>query len=227
MNLDYRKLVGMLEYEFEDEAHLVRALTHRSAGSRHNERLEFLGDSVLNFVIAQALFERFPTATEGELSRLRANLVREATLADVARTLDLGEYLRLGSGELKSGGFRRGSILADGIEAIFGAVLLDGGFHASQKLILRLYQARIALADPNVNLKDPKSRLQEYLQSEKKSLPEYIVLSVDGAQHNQLFKVECRIPELQKCATGEGRTRRKAEQAAAKLALEQLEVKDS
>ena len=226
MNIDHHKLINILEYTFEDESHFLRALTHRSAGSRHNERLEFLGDSVLNFVIAQALYERFPEAPEGVLSRLRASLVRETTLAEIAREIDLGDYLRLGSGELKSGGFRRGSILADAIEAIFGAVLLDGGFDPCKALILNLYQDRIASADPTNNLKDPKSRLQEYLQSIKKALPEYKVLSVEGEPHEQVFQIECHVEGLEEATIGTGKSRRKAEQAAAKGALDRLQGLD-
>ena len=224
MKIDHQKLVRTLRYTFRDESYIVQALTHRSAGSGHNERLEFLGDSILNFVIAQALFEKFPEAAEGVLSRLRASLVRESTLAEISRELNVGDFLRLGSGELKSGGYRRGSILADAVEAILGAVLLDGGFEACKDLILRLYEDRISLVDPDDNLKDPKSCLQEFLQARKKPLPEYRVLSVEGDPHEQVFQIECIIEGFEEGAVGVGRSRRKAEQTAAKIALEKLQV---
>ena len=223
MKIDHQKLIRILGYHFQDESHIVRALTHRSAGGGHNERLEFLGDSVLNFVIAQALYERFPDAAEGVLSRLRASLVRESTLAEISRDLNVGDYLHLGSGELKSGGFRRGSILADALEAIIGAVLLDGGFDACKLFILSLYKDRISNVDPQDNLKDPKSRLQEYLQAHKCPLPDYRVLSVEGDPHEQVFQIECVIEGLETGTVGVGKSRRKAEQLAAKLALEQLQ----
>jgi len=214
-----KRLERVLGYTFLQPEYLTQALTHRSMGGGHNERLEFLGDSVLNFVIAAALYERFPHATEGELSRLRASLVKEDTLAELARELDLGDYLILGSGELKSGGHRRASILADALEAIIGGIYLDGGLERARGAILRLYNARLQTLSPHVNLKDPKTLLQELLQSRRMALPEYRVVAVDGAPHEQSFRVECRLSELDASCQAEGSSRRKAEQAAAKLML--------
>ncbi len=216
------QLEKILGYRFQAPELLIQALTHRSVGGGHNERLEFLGDSILNFVIAAELFARFPSATEGELSRLRASLVKEDTLAELARQLDLGEHLILGSGELKSGGFRRASILADALEAIVGSIFLDGGYEQAKAFILRLYQARLGNLSPDVNLKDPKTLLQELLQSRRLGLPEYRVVSVDGAPHEQSFRVECRLGDLDALCQAEGSSRRKAEQAAAKLMLGKL-----
>ncbi len=218
------KLVKQLDYTFNDIAHLELSLTHRSASSRHNERSEYLGDSVLNFIVAEALFRQYADATEGELSRYRAILVRKETLADISRELNLGEYIVLGSGELKSGGFRRDSILADALEAVFAAILLDGGFDAIKKTILMLYKERIATVKDH-QLKDPKSRLQEYLQSRKLGLPEYSVVTMAGEPHEQIFSIECRIKELNIKVTAGGKSRRKAEQAAAKILLSQIENK--
>ena len=211
-----------LGYSFRDESLLDAALTHRSAGSRHNERLEFLGDSLLNFVIAHELFLRSPRADEGDLSRLRASLVKGITLAEIAKSLGLGDQLKLGSGELKSGGYRRESILADALEAMFGAVLLDGGPEAASKMVLELFAGRLDnLPDPEA-LKDPKTRLQEWLQSKNISLPDYAVDDVQGAAHNQRFIVSCRVDSLSLLTTGQGTSRRKAEQASAASMLEKL-----
>jgi ribonuclease-3 len=211
-----------LGYGFRDESLLDAALTHRSAGSRHNERLEFLGDSLLNFVIAHELFLRSPRADEGDLSRLRANLVKGITLAEIAKSLGLGDQLKLGSGELKSGGYRRESILADALEAMFGAVLLDGGPEAASKMVAKLFAGRLDnLPDPEA-LKDPKTRLQEWLQSKNISLPDYAVDDVQGAAHNQRFSVSCRVDSLDLHTTGQGTSRRKAEQASAASMLEKL-----
>jgi len=212
-------LVRALNYQFNDSELLKTALTHRSAASRHNERLEFLGDSILNFAIALALFDRFPRATEGELSRLRAALVKEETLAEVARFLKLGDFLFLGSGELKSGGFRRNSILADALEAIIGAVLIDSDFESCRQLILHLYKTRIERVCLSQDLKDPKSRLQEFLQSRGQPLPVYHVVLVDGEAHDQVFKVTCEVEGVEQMFRGEGRSRRRAEQSAAEHAL--------
>lgn len=209
-----------LGYEFHSPRLLEEALTHRSSGGRHNERLEFLGDALLNCVIAEELFKAYPYATEGELSRLRASLVKEDTLARLARDLSLGDYLRLGSGELKSGGFRRASILADALEAIFGAVYLDSDFETCRRLILRLYRQCLADLPAVDELKDPKTRLQEYLQSRQQGLPVYQVVEVTGEPHAQNFKVECIIDNRRTMAMG--KSRRKAEQEAARQALEQL-----
>lgn len=216
------RLTQALGYSFTERALLERALTHRSVGSRHNERLEFLGDSVLSFVIASELFHRFPQASEGNLSRMRASLVKGETLAEIARELALGDYLKLGSGELKSGGFRRDSILADAFEAVIGAVYLDGGEAAARELVLRFFAARLDTCQPAA-LKDPKTRLQEHLQARGEALPEYHVAQIRGQAHNQLFIVECRVPGLEAPVTGEGSSRRKAEQAAAEQALEHLQ----
>jgi ribonuclease-3 len=216
------RLLRQLDYRFSDPGLLDDALTHRSVGSRNNERLEFLGDAVLSFVIAAELYRRFPDADEGTLSRLRATLVKGETLAKLARELELGEYLHLGSGELKSGGFRRDSILADALEAVMGAVYLDGGIDEASRLVHALYANRLEKATPRANLKDPKTRLQEYLQGRKLDLPEYEVVSLEGEAHAQTFTVICRIADLDIETRGTGGSRRKAEQAAAQVALERI-----
>jgi len=213
-------LESRLDHHFGNPALLEQALTHRSHGARHNERLEFLGDSVLNFVVAAMLFERYGKLDEGDLSRLRANLVKQASLADVAQRLELSQYLRLGEGELKSGGFRRPSILADAVEAIFGAVYLDGGFEAARKVIVRQYQPVMATVDPKTLGKDAKTLLQEFLQGRKLPLPVYTVVATHGAAHSQQFEVECAIPAFEIKVVAPGASRRAAEQSAAKLALE-------
>lgn len=218
-----KTLCRRLGYDFKDADLIKWALTHRSAGSPHNERLEFLGDGILNFVVALALFERFPSANEGELSRLRATLVKQDTLAKLARNLKIGDALQLGSGELKSGGFRRDSILADALEAIFGAVYLDRGFDACRQLILHHYAEDFALATPGEVLKDPKTRLQEVLQSRKIALPQYRMVSVTGEAHEQTFRLACAIPGLGVETEGIGSSRRKAEQEAAAKALVAIE----
>jgi len=208
-----------LDYRFTDATLLSQALTHRSHSSHHNERLEFLGDSVLNFVVAALLFQRFPRIDEGDLSRLRANLVKQSSLADIAGKLSLSQYLRLGEGELKSGGFRRPSILADAFEAVLGAVFLDGGFDAAQKVIARQYEPILLHVDPKTLGKDPKTLLQELLQARKLDLPAYTVVATHGAAHNQLFEVECQIPKLEIKVSAPGASRRAAEQSAAELAI--------
>ena len=213
-------LENRLDYHFGDAALLEQALTHRSHGARHNERLEFLGDSVLNFVVAAMLFERYSKIDEGDLSRLRANLVKQASLADIAQRLELSQYLRLGEGELKSGGFRRPSILADTVEALFGAVFLDAGFEAARRVIVRQYLPVLASVDPKTLGKDAKTLLQEFLQGRKLALPLYTVVATHGAAHSQQFEVECAIPALEIKVTAPGASRRAAEQSAAKLALE-------
>ena len=199
---------------------LRQALTHRSFGADHNERLEFIGDSILNCAIALALYRRFPQLPEGELSRIRANLVNKDMLYRLARTLDLGGAIRLGEGELKSGGASRPSILADALEAMFGAIFLDGGFDAVDAAISRLYAGEIAGIDPTGLAKDPKTRLQEWLQGRKLAVPEYEVAAVRGESHLQTFDVVCRIPALDIAATGSGPSRRAAEQAAAAAAYD-------
>ena len=215
----------LLEYTFENEALLAEALTHRSAAPVNNERLEFLGDGILNFVIAACLFEQYTDMNEGDLSRLRASLVNKDSLADIAKMLELGQYIKLGSGELKSGGRRRDSILADAVEAIFGAVYIDSGFDTCRSLILRLYAEKLKNIPDVQTLKDPKTSLQELLQSRRYPIPAYTVLEVTGKAHNQMFKVECSIEGLDCITTAEGRSRRKAEQAAAKLAIEEVSKK--
>ena len=222
MTLKPDALCRQLGYRFNDAGLLADALTHRSAGSRNNERLEFLGDAILNFVIADALFHHYDTSSEGDLSRLRANLVNRDALAVHARHLKLGEYLTLGSGELKSGGFRRDSILADALEAVFGAVYLDGGFEVCRQLIMGLYRNMLTGLPDAEDLKDPKTRLQEYLQSRKAPLPEYEVIDVSGEAHAQVFVVDCRVSGIDAPVQGRGGSRRKAEQDAAARALEQL-----
>ncbi|MGC9457010.1 MAG: ribonuclease III [Halothiobacillaceae bacterium] len=215
-------LADRLGLEFSDEALLECALRHRSAGANNNERLEFLGDGVLNFVIAEQLFQRRPDAPEGELSRLRATLVREGTLAEIARQHDLGAFLTLGSGELKSGGFRRASILADALEALIGAVYLDRGFDAARTLVLSLFENRLAHLPEADELKDPKTRLQEYLQARQLDLPRYEVVDVQGAAHAQTFRVACSVRGRADVAEGTGSSRRKAEQSAAEHMLNRL-----
>ncbi|WP_255511242.1 ribonuclease III [Zobellella iuensis] len=211
-----------LGHSFNDETLLVRALTHRSAGSRHNERLEFLGDSILSMVVADALFHRFPKVNEGDMSRMRATLVREKTLAELAREFELGEYLILGPGELKSGGYRRESILADAVEALIGAVYLDTDIERVRELLLSWYDERLNDIQPGVEQKDPKTRLQELLQAKRKPLPTYTVVDVIGEAHNQKFTVHCLVDGLPDPVIGIGTSRRKAEQSAAEHALDTL-----
>jgi len=213
-------LCTALGYTFRQPELLEEALTHRSASTRNNERLEFLGDALLNMVIAEYLFQRYPKASEGELSRLRASLVKGETLAELARDLKLGDWLRLGLGELKSGGFRRESILSDAMEAIFGAVYLDNGLVACRDLILHLYRDCLARLASASDLKDPKTRLQEYLQARQQALPVYNVLEIRGEPHAQSFMVECVVAESRSVALGS--SRRKAEQEAARQLLEQF-----
>lgn len=215
-------LCRKLDYRFSDEALLEQALTHRSVGKHNNERLEFLGDSILSFVISTDLYQRFPEIDEGRLSRIRASLVKGETLAKLAAELSLGDYLHLGSGELKSGGFRRASILADALESIFGAVYLDSDIATIERLILHLFENRLQQLDPGMALKDPKTRLQEYLQAQQQPLPIYEVVEVRGKSHNQHFTVSCRVETLPEAVLAEGSSRRKAEQQAAEEALRQL-----
>ncbi len=220
MSLD--SLAKRIGYPFRDAKLLVQALTHRSFAANNNERLEFLGDGVLNFIIAHQLFLRFPKLPEGDLSRLRAQLVKEPSLAEIATRLNIGDALKLGEGELKSAGWRRPSILADAVEAIVGAVFLDGGFAEAEKLVLKLYDEKLATIDPKIIDKDPKSLLQEYLQGKKIDLPDYQVVQIEGEAHAQTFKVECVVEKFNIRTHGEGSSRRAAEQQAAQLALEQI-----
>jgi len=224
MTTPLQALQDRLGYRFTSEAMLRQALTHRSHGATHNERLEFLGDSVLNCAVASLLYERFDRLDEGDLSRVRANLVKQQTLFEIAQRLDISGCLLLGEGEQKSGGFRRPSILADTLEAVFGAIFIDGGFDAAQAAIRRQYEAVLRNVDPNTLGKDAKTLLQEWLQSRKIPLPVYSVVATHGAAHNQMFEVECAVPKLAIQVLGGGGSRRAAEQAAAKLALEQVQV---
>jgi ribonuclease-3 len=218
--MDIENVCRKLGYTFQQPELLRQALTHRSFGSPHNERLEFLGDSILNCVIAYALFQRFPALNEGELSRLRANLVNQQSLYELAQKLNLGDALQLGEGELKSGGFRRPSILGDALEAMIGAVFLDGGFDKTSPVIQSLYAALLQDIDPKNPGKDPKTLLQEYLQSRKMALPQYAVVATAGEAHKQQFRVECFIPELNIRSSGTGSSRRGAEQEAARQAYQ-------
>ena len=214
-------LCAVLGYRFQRLDLLEEALTHRSFAARNNERLEFLGDALLNLVVAEYLFQQYPKASEGELSRLRASLVRAETLAELARSLKLGDWLRLGPGELKSGGSRRESILSDTVEAIVGATYLDGGFEACRTLVLSLYGDSLARLNSASELKDPKTRLQEYLQARQLGLPVYNVLEIRGEPHAQSFMVECVAAEARTVAAGS--SRRKAEQEAARQMLERVQ----
>ncbi len=223
--VDLAQLERKLGYQFSDRSRLELALTHRSCGSRNNERLEFLGDSIVNFVIAEALFEQFPKAREGQLSRLRARMVRGVTLAEIGREFGLGDFLRLGSGELKSGGYRRESILADAVEAIIGAIYLDAGMEVCHERIRSWFNERlVGLSASDQQNKDPKTRLQEYLQARQQSLPNYTVVDICGEAHDQVFSVLCDLPCLKVPSKGEGSSRRGAEQQAARNALKQLGV---
>ena len=216
-------LLKKLKYSFNDITLLNEALTHRSYASNNNERLEFLGDGILNFVIADELFKLYPDVQEGDLSRLRANLVNKESLAEIANKLNLGEVIKLGSGELKSGGFRRPSILADAVESILGSVYCDGGFVAARDLIVRLYADRLASPTDLQSLKDSKTRLQELLQSRRFDLPDYQVTGIAGQSHAQIFQVKCSIKQMSIEVSGEGRSRRKGEQVAADKAITRVE----
>ena len=216
------RLEQAIGHTFSDPSLLQTALTHRSNNSPHNERLEFLGDSILNCVVARQLFDRFPDVPEGDLSRLRANLVRQDSLHQLALALSLGSFLRLGEGELKSGGSQRPSILADALEALFGAIWLDAGFDAASAVIVRLYGVMIKSIVPGQPIKDAKTRLQEYLQGKRLPLPKYSLTATEGEAHAQHFKIACEIDSLKICTEGSGGSRRAAEQMAAECALERL-----
>jgi len=220
------ELSRKLGLAFNNPQFFTMALTHRSASSNNNERLEFLGDSILGFVIAQKIYELFPGASEGVLSRLRASLVNQSSLAELARKHQLGDYLLLGSGELKSGGFRRDSILSDAVEAIIGALYNDQGMETCQQWILQLFAEKLQSLSLENWQKDPKTQLQELMQSQKMELPEYTVLTMSGLAHEQTFKVKCTTPLLAESCIGTGNSRKKAEQSAAELMLELLN-KDS
>ena len=218
--VDLRLLQERLGYVFEKPDLLMQALTHRSHSKKNNERLEFLGDSVLNCTVAEILYERYHDLDEGDLSRVRANLVKQQALYEIAQALQLSDCLRLGEGELKSGGFKRPSILADTFEAIVGAIFLDSGFESSKKVLRKWYSQILEHVDPRTLGKDDKTLLQEYLQGHQLPLPIYNVVATTGVAHNQQFEVECSIPSLKITLNGKGASRRAAEQAAAKLALE-------
>lgn len=221
MSANLKKLQNCLRYQFEDLKHLHLALTHRSARHENNERYEYLGDAVLGLVIARALFEKFPEAREGKLTRMRARLVRGVTLSEIADEIGVQPFLILGEGELKAGGRQRSSIRADALEAIFGAIYLDSNFKAVRDVILSLYQTRLAEANPDI-LKDPKTLLQEAVQKMGKALPAYRIISKTGQAHDLCFKIECRLADLGLVETAQGKSRRSAEQTAAQKLLEQL-----
>jgi len=213
----------IFNYQFKQAALLEQALTHRSfSRSNNNERLEFLGDSVLNLVISQHIYTQLAEADEGQLSRIRASLVKQKTLADIAREIKLGDYIKLGGGELKSGGFRRSSILSDTLEAIIGAIYLDSDFQQAQKTVIFIYQDHLKNLPDAQSLKDPKTRLQESLQARHINVPDYEVIQTVGKDHDQTFTVKCRIPELSIESIGKGSSRKKAEQVAADNTLKRL-----
>ncbi len=217
------RLLSKLGYSFKDSRLLDRALSHRSVGGDNNERLEFLGDSLLNFFIADALYNKFPDVREGDLSRLRANLVRGDTLAELAREFDLGEYLILGEGELKSGGFRRSSILADAVEALIGAIYSDSDFEQCRGIVLGWFQARLDIITIENTDKDPKTRLQEFLQERKKALPTYEVVEARGEAHAKEFVVACQLEFIKEKTSAAGTSKRSAEKLAAEKMLALLQ----
>lgn len=220
--LEHKRLTGLLGYEFQNRQLLHQALTHRSAASEHYERLEFLGDAILGMVISQVLYEKFPAAPEGDLSRMRAALVCASSLARVARKLELGDFIQLGPGELKSGGFRRESILSDVVEAVLGAIYLEAGLVECQKIVHVWLGDALAEIHPGVTHKDAKTQLQEHLQGAQYPLPVYQVEKTTGAAHAQEFTVSCQVAPLPAPVRASGSSRRKAEQAAAAAALAAL-----
>ena len=223
MNAD--RLCALTGYQFSQTNLLEQALTHRSYSRQHNnERLEFLGDSILNLIISNHIYARFSAADEGDLSRIRASLVKEETLAQVARQIDLGDYIHLGGGELKSGGFRRASILSDALEALIGAIYLDSDYAQTEAAVLHLYREQLQNVDADANLRDPKTRLQEYLQANKNSLPSYHVEQITGKSHDQVFTVSCKLIDLDMQSNGKGSSRKKAEQQAAQKILRKLGI---
>jgi ribonuclease-3 len=226
LKADISKLCRRLGYRYTDSQLLEQALTHRSAGGKNNERLEYLGDAILGFIIADELFNHFHEATEGQLSRLRSNLVKRDTLADVARSFSLGDYLYLGQGELRSGGQSRDSILADTIEAVFASIYLDGGYKACREVIQKIFLPRLNKMSLEDQRKDPKTALQEYLQGKKTELPVYEIADVKGDPHNQVFCVNCIVDAMDMKTIGQGTSRRKAEQAAASKMLTLLKDDD-
>lgn len=222
-NIAIKKLCKKIGYTFKDTSLLAEAITHRSKHSINNERLEFLGDSVLGYVISSELFRCFPDATEGQLTRGRAVLVKGETLAELALNLDLGDFLQLGPGELKSGGYRRKSILSDAMEAIIGAIYIDGGLEPARKHILKIYKDKLKNISLSEVSKDPKTQLQEIMQARKSPLPQYQIVATSGSDHEQTFEVSCKINGIAKAVKGRGSSRRKAEQDAAKKVLKLLE----
>ena len=224
MNIEKERLLKRLGYKFRDPALFELALSHRSVGAKNNERLEFLGDSLLNCIIAEALYHQFPKSKEGQLSRLRSQLVKGVTLASVAKDFELGACLNLGAGELKSGGYRRESILADTVEALIAAIYLDGGIEVCCERVLKWFKTRLSDATLESTQKDAKTRLQEFLQSRKAALPLYVIKNVIGEAHAQTFIIECQVSMLKNSTLCEGVSRREAEQAAASQALQALKV---
>lgn len=223
--MNAEKFFAITGYQFKQQELLEQALTHRSYSRNvNNERLEFLGDSVLNLIISNYIYQRFANADEGDLSRIRASLVKEDTLAQIAREISLGDYIHLGGGELKSGGFRRASILSDALEALIGAIYLDSDYRQSETAVLRLFQQRLQAVDEGANFRDPKTQLQEYLQAQKKNLPNYQVEHTSGESHNQVFTISCSLVDLDVQSTGKGSSRKKAEQQAAQVILDKLGI---
>jgi ribonuclease-3 len=219
------KFCALTGYQFRQANLLEQALTHRSYSRQlNNERLEFLGDSILNLIISNHIYERFTAADEGDLSRIRASLVKQETLAQVALQIDLGDYIHLGGGELKSGGFRRASILSDALEALIGAIYLDSDYAQTEAAVLHLYRQQLQSVDAGANLRDPKTRLQEYLQANKNSLPGYQVEQITGKSHDQVFTVSCKLTDLDVQSSGKGSSRKKAEQQAAQKILDKLSI---
>ncbi len=218
-----KKLLSALNYQFKDTSLLELALTHRSVGQHNNERLEYLGDALLGFVIADHIFNRFKNSPEGELTRMRANLVKKETLAKLAKKLDLGSHIYLGTGEKKSGGWRRDSILANTFEALIGSIYLDSDFHTCEKCLLEIYKELLEEISPDSHTKDPKTRLQELLQAKKLALPIYNTIKEEGEAHLKTFTVECKIESIENTIIATGRSKRIAEQSSAEQALEILE----
>lgn len=224
LTLKYQRLEQRLGYHFEDQRQLQLALTHRSHGATNNERLEFLGDSILNFVVGEELFKRFPEVREGQLSRLRSQMVKGETLAELAREFELGDCLVLGEGEMKSGGHNRDSILADSVEAIIGAIYLASGLDVCRERVLSWFASRLNQLGLNTSAKDSKSRLQEYMQAQRQPLPEYLVVDVSGEGHAQMFTIECRVALSKKSTSATASNRREAEKQAAAQMLVQLKI---
>ncbi len=223
--MNAEQFCALTGYQFRQQDLLEQALTHRSySRSSNNERLEFLGDSILNLIISNHIYLRFTDADEGDLSRLRASLVKKETLAQVAKGIGLGDHIHLGGGELKSGGYRRASILSDALEALIGAVYLDSDYEQAETTVLRLFEAQLQGVDEGANLRDPKTQLQEYLQAHKKQLPHYQVEQTTGKSHDQVFTVSCKITDLDMQTEGKGSSRKKAEQQAAQKILNQLKI---